>query len=760
MAGETFLLKPKLDPKALKLAEGKLKKLFDPTEKVIKATTRAVRGFQSSFEKVDKISKSTARSAKESLKARRAAQKEAEKMGAALRKAEKHMGAGSRELKQMRSDYKRVLGTVKEIGRETDKRIRSERAAARAEARRARFRAVAGRAAGGVRAGAAGVARGAGRAAVGVAAAGVAGVAAGLVMLEKTRASADRAAKSANLGVEEFGRLKHAAELSGTSIEVVEKSTQKLESLLSKKPTAEFSGGLKALGLEAKQLQGLKPEQQLSLIADAMQGVEDDQMRTVIASRLFGEEMGAKLVPMLQNGSGALKEMGDEAVALGLVFDEKTAAAAERFGDAQDKLTKSLSGFTREVFSQYMPALADATEGAVAWIQENREQITAWIEGVVNQLISAGEAAAEWAQSVDWGEVWAQIQEAGDTIKVVIDLILEMTEALGGAGTATLAIGLAATSAIGPLGGLAVAGAAAGYKIGEAMHRAKNEIIGANAELRALADRARTIQGLAKLRAASEAADEPDRKAEALAQRNQDLAGKADRAGSRARAAATKIYGKKIPRDVQAKIAHMERVISTGSASDASKRAAVATLNRLESQASKKGARARRKTLGSDGAGGGKREVSAASAAVESDIKSFSETAGRTAYARAIQSGASEREANKAALAEQKRVAKDLKARAPELIKAGTLGQGTSALAGTPLTAGGALPIALDLGSKGGPPPVQVVNAPTNFTFEFPDAKFDATMDDFGPMIEPVVREALSEMWGRLLPNYASGQIR
>ncbi len=754
MAGETFLLKPKLDPKALKLAETKLKKLFDPTEKVIKQTTRAVRGFQSSFEKVDKISKSTTRSAKESLKARRAAQKEAEKMGAALRKAEKHMSAGSRELKQMRSDYKRVLGTVKEIGRETDKRIRAERRAARAQARRDRMRAFAGRVGSGVRSGSGAAIRGVARAGTGVAVAGLAAGAGILTLVEKTRAAADATAKNGTLAVKEYGRLAHAAELSGTSIQAVTQSSAKLNMQLSKKPSKDFTDALGDIGVDLAALRKAKPEKQLEMIADGMAALGSDSERTGVAMRIFGRS-GQNLTPLLRGGGQAIRDMGDDAERLGLVFDETASKAAERLGDAQVRVMSSVRGIAQEIISGFLPDLAAAGEGAVAWIMDNREVIMAWVRDVVDSLVETGQAAYEWATGVDWDEVWTQIQAVGDVISTVIGLVLEMTEALGGAGAATLAIGLAATSSLGPIGGLAVAGAAAGFKIGEAMHRAKNEIIGANVELSALADRARTIQGLAKLRAASDAADEPDRKAEALAKRNLDLAGKADRAGTRARTAAKKIYGGKIPRDVQAKIAHMERVISTGSASDASKRAAVATLNKLESRASQ---RRRRTPTGTGGAG--KREVSAASAAVESDIKSFSETAGRTAYARAIQSGASEREANKAALAEQKRVAKDLKARAPELIKAGTLGQGTSALAGTPLTAGGALPIALDLGSKGGPPPVQVVNAPTNFTFEFPDAKFDATMDDFGPMIEPVVREALSEMWGRLLPNYASGQIR
>jgi len=445
--------------------------------------------------------------------------------------------------------------------------------------------------------------------------------------------------------------------------------------------------------------------------------------------------------------------MGDDAESLGLVFSEETTKAAERLGDAQVRLKQVFGGLGRQISSDLIPALADSAEELVGWLRENSDEIRAWVTGVVEQMTDAAKAAAEWVGSVDWEGVWGQIQEVGEVVSTVIDLIMEMTDALGGAGAATLALGVAATSSGGLLGGLAVAGTAAGYAIGSAMNRAKNEILGLNVEMGRLAGRARDIQAIAKIQSDMDAMDEPDRKAEAQATRNADLQGKADRAGERARKAAKKIHGGRVPKSVEAEIAHMERVISTGSASQASLRGARATLDSLEGRAAK------RKTRPS-GSGGKPAPKSAASAAVESDIKSFAETAGRGAYARAIQAGATEKEANKAALAEQKKVAKDLKARAPELIKAGTLGQGTSALAGTPLTAGGALPIALDLGSKGGPPPVQVINAPATITFDFPNATFDATMSDLGPMIEPVIQAEMSKIWGRILPNYSTGQIR
>lgn len=754
MSSETFLLKPKLDPAALKKADTQLKKLFDPTQKVIKETTTAVRGFQSSFAKVDKLSKSTVKSAKDGLKVRKAAQAEAEKMATALRKAEKHMSAGSAELKQMKREYGRVLATVHEIGRATEKRIRSEQAAARSEARRARMRSFAGRVGGGVRSGAQSAVAGTARVGAGIAAAGLAAGVGALALIEKTRAAADATAKNGTLAVREYGRLAHAAELSGTSIESVTQSSAKLNLLLSRKPSEDFKGALGDIGVDIDKLRAAKPEQQLEMIADGMQGLGSDAERTGVAMRLFGQS-GRKLTPLLRGGGSAIRAMGDDAERLGLVFDEVASGAAERLGDAQVRIKSSISGIAQEIISGFLPDLAAAGEGAVAWIMDNREAVMSWVRDVVASLVETGQAAYEWATGVDWANVWEQIKSVGDVIATAIDLILEMTQALGGAETAVLAIGIAAASSFGPLGAVAVAGAAAGYKIGEAMHRAKNEIVGLTVEMGVLANRARTIQQIAGLQAAFEEADAPDKAAEAQAARNAELAGKADRAGNRARAAARKIYGKKIPRDVQAQIAQMERIISTGSASDASKRAAMATLNNLESRAT---SRAHSRS-GGDGKKG-KREISAASAAVESDIKSFAETAGKGAYARAIQAGKSEREANKAALAEQKRVAKDLRARSPELIKAGTLGQGTSALAGTPLTAGGALPIALDLGSKGGPPPVQIVNAPATITIEFPDATFDATMEDFTPMIEPALRSALDDMWGRLLPNYSTGPVR
>ena len=53
-----------------------------------------------------------------------------------------------------------------------------------------------------------------------------------------------------------------------------------------------------------------------------------------------------------------------------------------------------------------------------------------------------------------------------------------------------------------------------------------------------------------------------------------------------------------------------------------------------------------------------------------------------------------------------------------------------------------------------------MINAPATITMDFPNATFDATMEDLGPMIEPVIQAEMSKIWGRILPNYSTGQVR
>lgn len=787
MSVEVLQIKPTLDEAALKRAEGKLDKAFSAPSRALKQVEKDVKSFFRGAEKISESLGKSRRTSKEWSKDLSRSKDTLKRMSSELREAERTLGRESKTVREMRkqmqlaqkahmalvqdgaravsnferieSANKRIAAHQKSIAASQRKlsSIRESQAAARAERRAA----LPGRIGGAVQGGARSLVGGAGRLAAGGALGALALGGAAFASLNKTREAMDRAAKSANLTVREFGRLEHAATLSGTSIEVVEKSTQKLSSLLAKKPTAEFQAAMDALGLSVEDLQALSPEEQLKRVADGMQALGDDQMRTVVSSRLFGEEMGAKLVPLLQNGGQAIADMGDEAERLGIVFDEKAAAAAERFGDAQDKIKRSVSGLADSIAQQYMPALADATEGAVAWIMDNRDAIQAWIQDVVDRLIEAGQAAAQWVASVDWADVWQKISDVGSVVVDVAGFLLDLVGGLDGATIAFGGLALAATSTLGPLGAVAAAGAGIGYAIGSAAQDAKRSIIGTSVELSRLANQLRDIQRIAQIKAVYE---EEDRKAEAeqaSAQEALQREQRADRIQGRAERAANLAYRGRVPKKVQEQIARMRATASDPNASNADKQAVRAQLEALEGQAKKRMSAGLSKQPGK----AAKPEYSQEESAIRSQIAQAASDAGAQAYRAEIARTGDRLSAERAAKKREKEVSESLTTRSGELARAGLLGQGRQGLLGQGSAIGGlgpsATPIAFDLAPKGGVSPVTVLNVPTTIEVNLNDPKIDADFAQISTALTGTVKEEIGRAWQTdVMPALGAALIR
>ncbi len=228
---------------------------------------------------------------------------------------------------------------------------------------------------------------------------------------EEYRAMADAAAKSAEFSTEAYGRLAWAAGLSNTSIEEVTKASATLRTALSKKPSPELSAALKDIGVKAEDLRRLGPEERLQAIADGFKNLTGDTQKAQVAGQLFGGELGGKMVPLLEAGGDGLRTMGKEAEALGRVVDGPTAAAAERFGDAQARLGAVVDGVGNRIFQAFVPALADAAEGVYGFIRAN--------DGIIN----GGIATAVEVLGTVFGDV-------RDTVLAVIEAVRPQVEAL------------------------------------------------------------------------------------------------------------------------------------------------------------------------------------------------------------------------------------------------------------------------------------------------------------------------------------------
>lgn len=126
------------------------------------------------------------------------------------------------------------------------------------------------------------------------------------------------------------------------------------------KNMAEGSDGFKKLGIETRNSDGTlrNVKDVLYDVADATQAMGDGAGKVAVLQEIFGKSAAA-LIPTLNEGSAGMKEMADMAERLGLVIDDKTAEASDKFNDTLDLLQDSSKGMARQMAAELLPTLND-----------------------------------------------------------------------------------------------------------------------------------------------------------------------------------------------------------------------------------------------------------------------------------------------------------------------------------------------------------------------------------------------------------------
>jgi len=213
-------------------------------------------------------------------------------------------------------------------------------------------------------------------------AAGGAILAAGILSVRTYAKMGDEVQKMAlrtGFSTEALSELRHAAEISGTSLESLEKAVKKMAKTVmdAKDGLATYVRAFDRIGLSAEDLIELAPEEQFDKIAMAIAAVENPTIRAATAQEIFGRA-GTQLLPMLAQGAEELRELREEAHKLGIVFDQEAANAAAEFNDALTRLNAGMTGIKNEVGGALIPTLmtlidtmTGVTENIIAWSKEN-----------------------------------------------------------------------------------------------------------------------------------------------------------------------------------------------------------------------------------------------------------------------------------------------------------------------------------------------------------------------------------------------------
>ena len=200
------------------------------------------------------------------------------------------------------------------------------------------------------------------------AAAGAAILGALALMIRETAKYGDEIAKAAqqtNTSVEALSGLRYAADRAGVGFEelTMALARQSRAAREAADGVATYKDAYDRLGISVKDGQGtLKTSEQLFLeTAEALSKLRGSQEQTALAMDIFGRS-GAKLIPLFNAGGEGIKKLMERAKELGLVMDEDTAKAAERFNDALADVKDSLKGAAIQAGQHLLPVIAQLAE--------------------------------------------------------------------------------------------------------------------------------------------------------------------------------------------------------------------------------------------------------------------------------------------------------------------------------------------------------------------------------------------------------------
>ena len=185
-----------------------------------------------------------------------------------------------------------------------------------------------------------------------------------------------KTAAKVGLTVEELSKLKHAADLSGVSLDGLSGGLRKLSQNLvatAEGGSNEAAKAFQRLGISVTDSNGQVRDASsvMDQVAARFAAMPDGVQKTADAVAIFGRS-GADLIPMLNGGADGLAAMKAEAEALGIVIDEDTARSAEQFNDNLSRLKKVGEGMTNQLAASLAPALANVSEMLVGAAQNTQ----------------------------------------------------------------------------------------------------------------------------------------------------------------------------------------------------------------------------------------------------------------------------------------------------------------------------------------------------------------------------------------------------
>lgn len=214
---------------------------------------------------------------------------------------------------------------------------------------------------------------------------------------------------------------------------------------------AAFAG----LGLSVEDLQGTTAAERMRMVSDAIAALPTEAERAAAAVRIFGKS-GAELVPLFNQGAGAIAAAEERAKALGLALNADQTGNVQDMKDAFEGAGKAVEGIVQQVVAYLSPAVTN--------VMNVFTELVGTIGGAnIGQTIGEGIlAGAQYLAGVgdyliqNFGSVFGFMSSVGEQWNSVVDYFNRAVAFLSGVfNTAQAGLGLIVLAFSGTFEGLA-----------------------------------------------------------------------------------------------------------------------------------------------------------------------------------------------------------------------------------------------------------------------------------------------------------------
>ena len=233
----------------------------------------------------------------------------------------------------------------------------------------------------------------------------------------------DKTSIRTGVAAESLQALHFGAMQSGMSAEDMDKALIKLTSEMSKAATgqnANLAAIFKHLGINLRDSKGhvRSAADVMNNLAQAVKNNESPAARMQVLNAAFGEELGAKLIPLLQGGADGLEEYKKKAEELGLVMSSEEIQKANEFGDKLSLVKMASDSVSVAIGSKLRPVLDQMIEPMLQIIVANRD----WIATQIGEFV---QEFAAYLKSIDW-------KQTLENLKMVLRGFGSFIESIGG----------------------------------------------------------------------------------------------------------------------------------------------------------------------------------------------------------------------------------------------------------------------------------------------------------------------------------------